>query len=115
MAQGAQRFFFAWVQTWRLKARKRGGASLGGRPALADEFRGNQIVRHVDESTSHLTSPRATRCVGAGRRASRFVIQSLSVLSMLVGDRRRRERIRVPTRRDHPVDETVGNGVVGPS
>jgi putative endopeptidase len=47
---GAQRFFFAWVQTWRLKARKEEVARLLAiDPHSPDEFRGNQIVRNIDE------------------------------------------------------------------
>ncbi|MGD0691066.1 MAG: M13-type metalloendopeptidase [Acidimicrobiales bacterium] len=47
---GAQRFFFAWVQTWRLKARKEEVERLLAiDPHSPDEFRGNQIVRNIDE------------------------------------------------------------------
>ena len=46
---GAQRFFFAWVQTWRLKARKEEVERLLAiDPHSPDEFRGNQIVRNID-------------------------------------------------------------------
>ena len=47
---GAQRFFFAWAQTWRLKARKEEVARLLAiDPHSPDEFRANQIVRNIDE------------------------------------------------------------------
>jgi len=47
---GAQRFFFAWVQTWRLKARKEEVERLLAiDPHSPDEFRANQIVRNIDE------------------------------------------------------------------
>jgi putative endopeptidase len=47
---GAQRFFYAWVQTWRLKARKEEVERLLALdPHSPDEFRGNQIVRNIDE------------------------------------------------------------------
>jgi putative endopeptidase len=47
---GAQRFFLAWVQTWRLKARKEEVERLLAiDPHSPDEFRGNQIVRNINE------------------------------------------------------------------
>ncbi len=47
---GAQRFFLAWVQTWRLKTRKEEVERLLAiDPHSPDEFRGNQIVRNIDE------------------------------------------------------------------
>jgi len=47
---GAQRFFFAWAQTWRLKIRKEEVERLLALdPHSPDEFRGNQIVRNIDE------------------------------------------------------------------
>jgi putative endopeptidase len=47
---GAQRFFLAWVQTWRLKARKEEVERLLViDPHSPDEFRGNQIVRNINE------------------------------------------------------------------
>ena len=47
---GAQRFFFAWVQTWRQKIRKEEVERLLALdPHSPDEFRGNQIVRNIDE------------------------------------------------------------------
>jgi putative endopeptidase len=47
---GAQRFFFAWAQTWRLKARKEEVERLLALdPHSPDEFRANQIVRNIDE------------------------------------------------------------------
>jgi putative endopeptidase len=46
----AERFFFAWVQTWRLKIRKEEVERLLALdPHSPDEFRGNQIVRNIDE------------------------------------------------------------------
>ena len=47
---GAERFFFAWVQTWRQKARKEEVERLLALdPHSPEEFRGNQIVRNIDE------------------------------------------------------------------
>jgi putative endopeptidase len=47
---GAQRFFFAWVQTWRQKEKKEEVERLLALdPHSPNEFRGNQIVRNIDE------------------------------------------------------------------
>ena len=47
---GAQRFFFAWVQTWRQKSKKEEVERLLALdPHSPNEFRGNQIVRNIDE------------------------------------------------------------------
>ena len=46
----AQRFFFAWVQTWRQKSKKEEVERLLALdPHSPNEFRGNQIVRNIDE------------------------------------------------------------------
>jgi len=47
---GAQRFFFAWVQTWRQKSKKEEVERLLALdPHSPNEFRGNQIVRNIGE------------------------------------------------------------------
>jgi len=47
---GAQRFFLAWVQTWRQKSKKEEVERLLAiDPHSPNEFRGNQIVRNIDE------------------------------------------------------------------
>ena len=47
---GAQRFFFAWVQTWRQKSKKEEVERLLALdPHSPNEFRANQIVRNIDE------------------------------------------------------------------
>jgi putative endopeptidase len=47
---GAERFFFAWAQTWRQKERKEEVERLLAiDPHSPNEFRGNQIVRNIDE------------------------------------------------------------------
>ncbi|MGB8197522.1 MAG: M13-type metalloendopeptidase [Acidimicrobiales bacterium] len=47
---GAQRFFFAWAQTWRQKEQKAEVERLLAiDPHSPNEFRGNQIVRNIDE------------------------------------------------------------------
>jgi putative endopeptidase len=46
----AERFFFAWAQTWRQKERKEEVERLLAiDPHSPNEFRGNQIVRNIDE------------------------------------------------------------------
>ncbi len=47
---GAQRFFYAWAQTWRQKSKKEEVERLLALdPHSPNEFRGNQIVRNIDE------------------------------------------------------------------
>jgi putative endopeptidase len=47
---GAQRFFYAWVQTWRQKSKKEEVERLLAiDPHSPNEIRGNQIVRNIDE------------------------------------------------------------------
>ena len=47
---GAQRFFFAWAQTWRQKSKKEEVERLLAlAPHSPNEFRANQIVRNIDE------------------------------------------------------------------
>jgi putative endopeptidase len=47
---GAERFFYAWAQTWRQKERKAEVERLLAiDPHSPNEFRGNQIVRNIDE------------------------------------------------------------------
>jgi putative endopeptidase len=47
---GAHRFFLAWVQTWRQKSKKEEVERLLAiDPHSPNEFRGNQIVRNIDE------------------------------------------------------------------
>ena len=47
---GAERFFFAWAQTWRQKEKRAEVERLLAiDPHSPNEFRGNQIVRNLDE------------------------------------------------------------------
>ena len=47
---GAQRFFYAWAQTWRQKSKKEEVERLLALdPHSPNEIRGNQIVRNIDE------------------------------------------------------------------
>jgi len=112
---GAQRFFFAWVQTWRLKARKEEVERLLAiDPHSPDEFRGNQIVRNVDEfyesfdvteSDAMWLEPAARVTIG-----NSVALGAFDAGWWIGGVESESES---PTRRDHRVDETVGNGVVG--